>query len=381
MSIQEYLMLMEALDKDVIEYNVDDFYFLSRAVLVKSEQNLDLYDQLFGTYFKGIETISTEDILNIPEEWLRKNKERLMSPEEMAQVKAMGGLDKLLDRVKELLKEQKGRHEGGSKWVGTGGISPFGAYGYNPEGIRIGQNESRHRRAVKVWDKREFKNLRDDVELDTRNMKMALKKLRFLSREGLAEELDLDKTISRTSRNGGMLEMEMVPQKKNAIKVLLFFDVGGSMYEHVELCSRLFSAAKYEFKHLEFYYFHNFLYEFLWKDNSRRWNERIETYDVLHTYNSEYKVIFVGDAAMSPYEIMYANGSVEHENEEAGIIWMNRLKKQFPNIVWLNPDPESHWQYTESVQIIKSIMDDRMFPLTIKGIDDAVKLLKSKNSK
>jgi uncharacterized protein with von Willebrand factor type A (vWA) domain len=376
-SIQEYLMLMEALDKEVIEYTVDDFYFLSRAILVKSEQNLDLYDQLFGEYFKGIETLSTEAILNIPEDWLKKNGERLMSPEEMEKVKALGGLDKILERVKELLKEQKERHQGGNKWVGTGGTSPFGAYGYNPEGIRIGQDESRHRRAVKVWDKRTFKNLRDDVELETRNMKMALKKLRFLSREGLAEELDLDKTISSTSKNGGMLDLEMVAQKKNTIKVLLFFDVGGSMYEHVEMCSQLFSAAKYEFKHLEFYYFHNFLYEFLWKDNSRRWSEKIDTYDILNTYNSEYKVIIVGDASMSPYEIMYADGSVEHNNEEAGIIWMNRLKKQFPNIVWLNPVPETQWSYTQSIEITERIMDQRMFPLTIKGIDDAVKTLKN----
>ncbi len=376
-TIGEYLTLLEALDKNVIDYSVDDFYFLSRSILVKSEEHLDLYDQLFGAYFKGIETISTEDFMSIPEEWLRKNGERLMSPEDMEKIKAMGGLDKLLERIKELLKEQKERHQGGSKWIGTGGTSPFGAYGYNPEGIRIGQDGSRHRRAVKVWDKRTFKNLRDDVELETRNMKMALKRLRILSREGVSEEIDLDKTIAKTSKNAGMLEIEMVPQKKNTVKVLLLLDIGGSMDDHIELCSQLFSAAKYEFKHLEFFYFHNCLYEFLWKENIRRWDERVNTIDMFNTFNSDYKVIIVGDASMSPYEIMFKQGAVEHYNEESGKVWLERLKKQFKDVVWLNPVSEKEWNYVQSIEMIKNIMDNRMFPLTIKGIEEAILALKN----
>lgn len=376
-SIQEYLTLLESLDKEVIEYNVDDFYFLSRTILVKSEEHLDLYDQLFGAYFKGIETINSEEFMNIPEEWLRKNSVRLMSPEDMEKIKAMGGLDKLLERIKELLKEQKERHEGGGKWIGTGGTSPFGAYGYNPEGIRIGQDESRHRRAVKVWDKRTFKNLRDDVELETRNMKMALKRLRILSREGVAEEIDLDKTITKTSKNGGMLEIEMVPQKKNTVKVLLLLDIGGSMDDHIELCSQLFSAAKFEFKHLEFFYFHNCLYEYLWKNNVRRWEERVNTYDILNTFNSDYKVILVGDASMSPYEILFKQGAVEHYNEETGKVWLERLKKQFKDVVWLNPVPKNEWKYVQSIEMIRNIVENKMFPLTIKGIEEAIIALKN----
>jgi len=376
-SIQEYLTLLEALDKEVIEYNVDDFYFLSRTILVKSEEHLDLFDQLFGAYFKGIETINSEEFMNIPEEWLRKNSVRLMSSEDMEKIKAMGGLDKLLERIKELLKEQKERHEGGGKWIGTGGTSPFGAYGYNPEGIRIGQDESRHRRAVKVWDKRTFKNLRDDVELETRNMKMALKRLRVLSREGVAEEIDLDKTITKTSKNGGMLEIEMVPQKKNTVKVVLLLDIGGSMDDHIELCSQLFSAAKFEFKHLEFFYFHNCLYEYLWKNNVRRWEERVNTYDILNTFNSDYKVILIGDASMSPYEILFKQGAVEHYNEEAGKVWMERLKKQFEAVVWLNPVPKEEWKYVQSIEMIRNIVENKMFPLTIKGIEEAIVALKN----
>ena len=376
-SLQEYLTLLEALDKEVIDYSVDDFYFLSRSILVKSEEHLDLYDQLFGAYFKGIENISTEDFMNIPEEWLRKNGERFMSPEDMEKIKSMGGLDKLLERVKELLKEQKERHQGGSKWIGTGGTSPFGANGYNPEGIRIGQDESRHRRAVKVWDKRTFKNLRDDVELETRNMKMALKRLRILSREGVSDEIDLDKTISKTSKNAGMLEIEMVPQKKNTVKVLLLLDIGGSMDDHIELCSQLFSAAKYEFKHLEFFYFHNCLYEFLWKENIRRWDDRVNTVDMFNTFNSDYKVIVVGDASMSPYEIMFKQGAVEHYNEEPGKVWLERLKKNFKDVVWLNPVPKKEWNYVQSIEMVKNIMDNKMFPLTIKGIEEAILALKN----
>jgi uncharacterized protein with von Willebrand factor type A (vWA) domain len=300
-----------------------------------------------------------------------------MSKEDMEKIKAMGGLDKLLDRIKELLKEQKERHQGGSKWIGTGGTSPFGAYGYNPEGIRIGQDGSRHRRAVKVWDKRTFKNLRDDVELETRNMKMALKRLRILSREGVSEEIDLDKTISKTSKNGGMLEIEMVPQKKNTVKVLLLLDIGGSMDDHIELCSQLFSAAKFEFQHLEFFYFHNCLYEYLWKNNVRRWEERVNTFDVLNTFNSDYKVIIVGDASMSPYEIMFKQGAVEHYNEEAGKVWLERLKKQFKDVVWLNPVPQNEWNYVQSIEMIRNIVENKMFPLTIKGLEEAILALKN----
>ncbi|MGB7291922.1 MAG: VWA domain-containing protein [Thermodesulfobacteriota bacterium] len=377
-TINEYLTLLEALDSDIVEYNVDDFYYLSRSVLIKHEQHIDRFDVLFGRYFRGIETIDNEQFTKIPEEWLRRGMERILTEEDMALIKAMGGLDKLMDRLKELMSEQKKRHAGGSKWIGTGGTSPFGAYGYNPEGIRIGQTESRNRRAVKVWDKREFKNLDDSVELNTRNMKMALKKLRLLTREGREEELDLDKTIEKTSKNAGVLELEMIPSRKNNVKVLLFLDVGGSMDDHIETCAQLFSAAKYEFKHLEYFYFHNCLYESVWRDNTRRWDERIPTFEVLHKYNSDYKVILVGDASMSPYELMYTNGSVEHDNDESGFTWLTRLKNQYPHMVWLNPVPVDYWRYTQSIQMLREFMENRMYPLTLAGIQDAIKVLKTK---
>jgi uncharacterized protein with von Willebrand factor type A (vWA) domain len=377
-TINEYLTLLEALDSEIVDYSVDDFYYLSRSVLIKHEQHIDRFDVLFGRYFRGIETIDNEEFLKIPEEWLRRGMERILTEEDMALIKALGGLDKLMERLKELMDEQKKRHSGGSKWIGTGGTSPFGAYGYNPEGIRIGQAESRHRRAVKVWDKREFKNLDDGVELNTRNMKMALRKLRLLTREGREEELDLDKTIEKTSKNAGVLELEMIPSKKNNVKVLLFLDVGGSMDDHIEICAQLFSAAKYEFKHLEYFYFHNCLYESVWRDNTRRWDERIPTFEVLHKYNSDYKVIFVGDASMSPYELLYPNGSVEHNNDEAGFTWLTRLKNQYPRMVWLNPVPVDYWRYTQSIQMLREFMENRMYPLTLAGIQDAIKALKSK---
>ncbi len=377
-SLREYLTLLEALDKNVIAYKIDDFYYLSRTILVKNERHLDAFDTLFASFFKGIENIQAADFLSIPEEWLKKNKERWLSLEEMEQIKAYGNLDEIIERLKDLLKEQKERHEGGGKWIGTGGVSPFGAYGYNPAGVRIGQDESRHRRAIKVWDKRTFANLRDDVELDTRNMKMALRKLRVLSREGEKKELDLSQTIHRTSKNAGILDMAMVPEQKNTVKVLLFLDIGGSMDDHIELCSRLFSAARYEFKHLAFYYFHNCLYEFVWENNQRRWEEKIETWDVLNRYNADYKVFFVGDAAMSPYEITHANGAVEHYNAEAGATWIQRMAAHFPYMVWLNPLPEEEWKYTDSVGMMKKLMANRMFPLTIKGIEMAVNELKRK---
>ncbi len=378
-SLREYLVLLEALDKRVVEYNIDDFYFLSRATLVKHETQLDRFDQLFGVYFKGLETISSEKFAEIPKEWLERGHQRMLSEEDKAAIKAMGGLEALMERMKELMKEQKERHAGGSKWIGTGGTSPFGAYGYNPEGIRIGQDGSRHRRAVKVWDKRQFKNLDDSQELDTRNMKMALRNLRQLTRQGTAEELDLDETIRKTSKNAGLLELEMVPTKKNNVKVLLLLDVGGSMDDDIELCSRLFSAARYEFKHLEYFYFHNCVYDKLWKDNDRRWKDATPTWDVLDTYNQDYKIIFVGDASMSPYEIVMRGGSVEYVNSEAGIEWLDRVKAQFKDMVWLNPVPEENWDYTQSIGMIKEFMNDRMFPLTVAGIGDAVQSLKTKS--
>ncbi|RYM34599.1 VWA domain-containing protein [Brumimicrobium glaciale] len=377
-TLREYLDLLAALDANVAEYNVDDFYFLSRTVLVKNEEHLDLYDQIFGVYFKGIEQIQSSDILNIPDEWLRKNGERLFSREELEKIKSQGDLESLLDRMAELLKEQKERHQGGNKWIGTGGTSPFGAYGYNPEGVRIGQDKSRHRKAVKVWDKRSFKDLSQDEELDTRNMKMALRKLRILSREGRTEEIDLGKTIKSTAKNSGMLEIEMVPSKKNVVKVLLLFDIGGSMDDHIALCSQLFSAAKYEFKHLEFFYFHNCLYENVWKQNERRWDDKTPTETIFNTFNEDYRVVFVGDASMSPYEIFSRMGSVEHYNDEAGQVWLQRMIAQFPYFVWLNPVAKSEWKYTESIGMIQKIMKDRMFPLTIKGIEEAVDVLKRK---
>ena len=380
-TIKEYLTLLEALDEGIAEYSVDDFYYLSRTALIKHEHHLDRFDLLFGYFFEGVEKIDTEEFMKIPEDWLRKSFVNALTDEEKELIKGMGGLDKLLERLKELMKEQKKRHQGSNKWIGTGGTSPFGAYGYNPEGIRIGQDESRHRRAVKVWDKREFKDLDDGVELQTRNMKMALRRLRILTREGTSEELDLDRTIDKTSRNAGYLEIEMVPAKKNNVKVLLFLDIGGSMDDHIELCSRLFSAAKYEFKHLEHYYFHNCLYEFVWKNNKRRWQEAIPTFEVFNKYNSDYKVIIVGDASMSPYELLYQNGSVEHNNDEAGFVWLDRLKTRYPDIVWLNPVPVPQWKYTESIGMGKEVMKDRMFPLTLSGLQKAIRALKDKKVK
>lgn len=379
-TIKEYLTFLEVLDKDLVDYSVDDFYYLSRSSLIKHEQNLDRFDQLFGLFFQGIERIDTEEFMKIPKGWLTKDFENQLTEEEKAMIKAMG-LDDLFKRLKELMKKQKGRHQGGNKWIGTGGTSPYGAYGYNPAGIRIGQDGSRHRRAVKVWDKREFMDLDDSVELKTRNMKMALRRLRVLTREGLKEELDLNKTIEKTSKNAGYLDIEMVPEKKNNVKVLLFLDIGGSMDDHIELCSRLFSAAKYEFKHLDHFYIHNCLYEFVWKNNVRRWQEAIPTYEVLHKYNSDYKVIVVGDASMSPWELMYPNGSVEHNNEEAGFTWLDRLKAQYPDFIWLNPVPVDDWKYTESIVMLREFFNDRMFPLTLDGLSKAVRALKDRKLK
>jgi len=378
-SLKEYLTLMEAMKRGLADYSVEDFYYLSRSCLVKDERNLDRFDRVFGQIFKGIGDPPPEGeevpVVELPEEWLRKLAERFLTDEEKAQVKALGGWDKLMETLAQRLAEQKGRHQGGSKWIGTAGTSPFGAYGYNPEGVRIGQKESRHRRAVKVWDKREFKNLDDTVELGTRNIKVALRRLRRFARTGAASELDLPGTIKATASNAGWLDLKLVPERHNAVKVLLFLDIGGSMDDHVRLCEELFSAVRTEFKHLEHFYFHNCVYESVWKDNARRHAERLSTWDVLHTYGSDYKLVFVGDAAMSPYEIVYPGGSVEHWNEEAGQVWLQRLLSVYQKAVWLNPVPQRYWDYTESTRILHRLMGGRMFPLTLEGLDGATREL------
>jgi hypothetical protein len=373
-SLKEWLALMEALDRDVIGRKVEDFYFLSRAVLVKDEKNLDRFDRVFGHVFKGLENLEDGWLAEIPEEWLRRLTERFLTEEEKRQIEALGGFEKLMEELKKRLEEQQERHEGGSKWIGTGGTSPFGAYGYNPEGVRIGQDGSRQGRAVKVWDRREYKNLDDTVELGTRNIKVALRRLRKWAREGAPEELDLPETIDSTARHG-YLDVVLRPERRNTVKVVLLLDIGGSMDAHVKLCEELFSAAKSEFKNLEFFYFHNCLYEFVWKDNRRRHDERIATWDVLHKFPSDWKVIFVGDAAMSPYEIAMPGGSVEHWNEEAGAVWLQRVTEIYDKAVWLNPTPERFWNYGQSTQMIRELMGGRMFPLTLDGLDRAMREL------
>ncbi|MEH6546680.1 MAG: VWA domain-containing protein [Sneathiella sp.] len=374
-TLREYLTLIEALKAGCAEYSVNDFYYLSRTTLVKDEKNLDKFDQVFGHCFNGIEFIADDQTVEIPDEWLKKLAELSLTDEEKAEVESMGGWEKLMETLQERLKEQEKRHQGGSKWIGTAGKSPFGAYGYNPEGVRIGQKESRNRKAVKVWDKREYKNLDDSIELGTRNIKVAMKRLRQFAREGAADELDLDDTIRSTARNAGFLDLKMRPERHNTVKVLILFDIGGSMDDHIKACEELFSAARSEFKHLEFYYFHNCVYEKLWKENSRRHSAFMPTWDVLHTYPADYKLIIVGDATMSPYEIAYAGGSVEHWNEEAGQAWMERMLNIYHKAVWLNPVPEKYWDYTPSVQMMKQLMTDRMFPLTIGGLEGAMKEL------
>ncbi len=373
-SLREYLDLMDAMDKGVIGLSTDDFYYLSRSALVKDERNLDKFDRVFAHVFKGLEKVDESLLADIPAEWLKKLTEKFLTDEEKAQIEALGGFDKLMETLKQRLEEQKERHEGGSKWIGTGGTSPFGANGYNPEGVRIGQDKGRHGRAVKVWDKREYKNLDDSVELGTRNIKVALRRLRKFAREGAPDELDLDGTIKGTARQG-YLDIQMRPERRNKIKVLLMLDVGGSMDSHIKLCEELFSAAKTEFKNLEFFYFHNCLYEEVWKDNRRRAVEKIPTWDVLHKYPSDYKVIFVGDATMSPYEITYPGGSVEHWNEEPGAAWINRVTQIYESCVWLNPTAERHWDYTPSIGVMKQLVEDRMYPLTLQGLDKAMREL------
>jgi uncharacterized protein with von Willebrand factor type A (vWA) domain len=373
-SLREYLSLMEAMDKGVIGLSTDDFYYLSRAALVKDERNLDKFDRVFAHVFKGMEKVDESLMSDIPAEWLKKLTEKFLTDEEKAQIEALGGFDKLMETLKQRMEEQKERHEGGNKWIGTGGTSPFGANGYNPEGVRIGQDKGRHGRAVKVWDKREYKNLDDSVELGTRNIKVALRRLRKFAREGAPDELDLDGTIKGTARQG-YLDIQMRPERRNKIKVLLMLDVGGSMDSHIKLCEELFSAAKTEFKNLEFFYFHNCLYEEVWKDNRRRAVEKIPTWDVLHKYPHDYKVIFVGDATMSPYEITYPGGSVEHWNEEPGALWVDRVTQIYESCVWLNPTPERHWEYTPSIGVVKQLVNDRMYPLTLQGLDKAMREL------
>ncbi len=372
-SLKEYLLLMEAMDKGVAEYSIEDFYYLSRAALIKDERHLDKFDRVFGHVFKGLEPVEGE-APDIPEEWLRKLAEKVLSEEEKQLIQSLGGWDQLMETLKKRLEEQKKRHQGGSKWIGTAGTSPFGAYGYNPEGVRIGQKESRHRRAVKVWDKREFKNLDDQVELGTRNIKVALRRLRKFARSGAQTQLDLDDTIKSTAHKG-FLDIKMVAERHNAVKVLLFFDVGGSMDDHIKVCEEMFSACRSEFKHLEYFYFHNCVYEGVWKDNRRRHNDTIALWDVLHTYPSDYKVIFVGDASMSPYEISYPGGAVEYWNEEAGAVWMQRILDVYPHAVWINPVPQNWWRHTMSIQMMKQLMSDRMYGLTLEGIDQAIQEL------
>lgn len=376
-SLKEHLALLEALDADVIEQSPEEFYYLSRAILVKDEAQLDRFDQVFNKVFKGILSEYGTNTAEIPEDWLKAVAEKFLTPEEMEKIKSLGTWDEIMETLKKRLEEQQKRHEGGNKWIGTGGTSPFGNNGYNPEGVRIG-GESKHKRALKVWEKREFQNLDNTRELGTRNIKIAMRRLRRFAREGAADELDLDGTIRGTARQG-WLDIQMRPERRNAIKVLLFLDVGGSMDPFIKLCEELFSAATAEFKNLEFFYFHNCVYEGVWKDNRRRFAERTPLWEVLHKFPHDYKLIFVGDAAMSPYEITHPGGSVEHFNEEAGAVWMQRMVNTYPATVWLNPTPEAHWNYSQSTKIIKELVKDRMYPLTLEGLDDAMRELVRKN--
>ena len=371
---REYLNLMQALDKGLADQSIDEFYFLSRALLVKDERNLDRFDQVFGATFKGLETLlDAMEKAEIPADWLKKLAEKYLTDDEKKEIEAMGW-DKLMETLRQRLAEQKERHQGGSKWIGTAGTSPFGAHGYNPAGVRIGQDKNRNNRAVKVWDKRAFKDLDGNVEIGTRNIKVALRRLRKFARTGAPDELDLDGTIRETAHRG-WLDVKMRPERRNAVKVLLFFDIGGSMDWHIQQVEELFSAARAEFKHMEHFYFHNCLYEFVWKDNARRWQDRTPTWDVLHKFGSDYKVIFVGDAAMSPYEIAMPGGAVEYNNPESGAVWLERVARTYPRTVWLNPTPEAHWAYTQSIGMIRTAMEGRMFPLTLEGLERAMREL------
>lgn len=373
-TIRELLDLIKALEQQVVFADIDDFYTLSRALLVKDESYFDRFDRAFADYFKGVESLEL-DLSQVPDEWLRKQLEKTLTEEEKQAIDALGGFEKLMETLAERLKEQEKRHQGGNKWIGTGGTSPFGAYGYNPEGVRIGQKESRHRKAVKVWDKRQYRNLDSQVEIGTRNIKVALRKLRQFARSGASEELALDDTISATARNAGYLDIKMKPERHNAVKVLMFFDVGGSMDDHIKVCEQLFSAVHTEFKHLEFFYFHNCLYEQVWHDNARRYSEGLDVLDVLHKFSRDYKVIFVGDATMGPYEITYPGGSVEHWNQEPGSVWLERVTDHFDKVIWLNPQPEQAWRYYPSIQIMHQLMHKKMYPMTLSGLTEGIKAL------
>ena len=377
-SLREYLAFLEGLQAGLVTYEPEGFYYLGRTAMVKDERHLDRYDRAFAKAFKGLEAISDAEVLeaiDLPGDWLAKLAEKHLTADEKAQIAALGGFDKLMETLKQRLAEQQGRHQGGSKWIGTAGTSPFGAYGYNPEGVRIGQDQSRHQRAVKVWDKREFRNLDDTVELGTRNIKVALRRLRKWARDGAAEEFDLDGTIRATAEHG-WLDVQTRPERRNAVKVLLFLDVGGSMDPYIKVLEELFSAARSEFKHLVPFYFHNCLYEGVWRDNARRWNAQTPTAEVLRTYGADYKCIFVGDASMSPYEILHPGGANEHWNPEAGQVWLKRACAQWPNHLWINPVPEQHWSYTQSIRLIGDIFQGRMVPMTLEGIARGIKELR-----
>ncbi len=376
-SPKEHLTLLQALDAEVIQPTPEEFYYLARAIYVKDEGLIDRFDQVFAKVFRGVLDEDAADGAELPEEWLKAIAEQFLTPEEIEKITSLGSWDEIMETLKQRLEEQKERHEGGNKWIGTGGTSPFGNSGYNPEGVRIG-GESRHKRAVKVWEKREFRNLDTNVELGTRNIKVALRRLRRFAREGAAEELDLDSTISGTARKG-YLDIAMRPERRNAVKLLLFLDVGGSMDPHIKVCEELFSAATSEFKHLEFFYFHNCVYEGLWKDNRRRFAERIPTWDVLHKFGHDYKLVLVGDAQMSPYEITHGGGSVEHMNPEAGGLWLRRLTTVYPAAAWLNPVPEEQWDYSHSTMMIRELMTERMYPMTLGGLEKAMRALSAKH--
>ena len=376
-SLREYLTFLEALSKNLATYEIENFYILGRTIMVKDERHLDRFDRAVSYTFNGLEEISLQDIINIkelPQDWLMKLAEKHLSKQEMEEINSLGGFEKLMETLKKRLEEQKSRHQGGNKWIGTAGTSPFGAYGYNPEGIRIGQNESRHKKAVKVWDKRNFKNLDDTIEIGTRNIKVALKRLRKWARDGAEEELDIDKTIQSTAENG-YLDVKTRPERRNAVKVLLFLDVGGSMDPYIKLVEELFSAARSEFKHLEYFYFHNCIYEGVWRDNRRRWTEQIPTDEIIRTYGNDYKCICVGDASMSPYEIAFPGGANEHYNAEAGQVWLNRIRCQWPNNLWINPVKQNLWGYTQSIEMIKEIFENKMVPMTLEGLEQGMKEL------
>ena len=375
-TLPEFLSLLEALEARLAGLSPEDFYYLARMALVKDERHFDRFDRVFAEHFSGAQRLFEQLVAELPADWLRQLGERLLSEEEKRRVEALGGWDKLIETLMQRLREQQERHEGGNKWIGTAGTSPFGNQGYNPQGVRIGQTTSRHRRAVKVWDARDYRNLDDGVELGTRNLKMALRRLRRFARAGAPEELDLDGTIDATARNGGLLDLKLVPERRNAVKLLLLLDVGGSMDPHVKICEELFSAARAEFRHLEYFYFHNFPYERLWKDNRRRLNAITNTATLLRTFNADYRVVLVGDATMSPYEIEQPGGSVEHWNEESGRVWMSRIAAHFPRLVWLNPEAQDRWKWTPSVEITRALISQRMFPLTLEGLDRAMRELK-----